>query len=201
MPKPKDDLLHLHRRLLDGDRTASEEVARCTLAVVFERVSRSYPRTDEQLVMDGVVDAVLEYCERAVDVEVESGVHLLNHLARAAWRNVANAMRGEKRRRAREERYGARAIREAVEQITPAGILEQKEDAAERRRRVAHLMALFPDEKDREVLRLKLAGERRTVEFARILGIDHLPVAEQREIVKRTKDRIEKVIRRTGLGR
>lgn len=55
---------------------------------------------------------------------------------------------------------------------------------------------LLPDSSDRAVLRLRLEGERRVKAFSEVLGIAHLSAAEQRRIVKQTKDRIDKVIKR-----
>lgn len=191
-----DSLMLLHQQLQQGDRTASEEIARLTLDLLFERTRRSYPAVDDQLVMTGVVDAVLEYCAAPEQVVVEDGEHLLNLLTRAAWRNVANSVRGERRRRTREERYGASSAVEDVEHPSPLGILLQEEETAERERRIDELMELLPAEADRELLRLRLGGERRTGAFAKVLGITELPIEEQRRAVKREKDRIDKVIRR-----
>ena len=63
----------------------------------------------------------------------------------------------------------------------------------------AALFAALDDPKDKEILRLKLDGVRDTGDFARVLSITHLPVAQQREEVKRQKDRIIRFLRRKGL--
>jgi hypothetical protein len=57
-------LLGLHRRLCDGDRTASEELAELILEPLVDAISRRFPRSDKQTVWDGVVDALLDYCAR-----------------------------------------------------------------------------------------------------------------------------------------
>ena len=44
---------------------------------------------------------------------------------------------------------------------------------------------------------LLIQGERRTREFASVLGIGHLSETEQRREVKRVKDRIKQRVRRT----
>jgi hypothetical protein len=63
---------------------------------------------------------------------------------------------------------------------------------------------LLPDERDREVLNLMMERERNTAAFARILQIEHLPVADQRRRVKQTKDRIrlrvKRYLERSGNG-
>lgn len=40
---------------------------------------------------------------------------------------------------------------------------------------------------------------RDTDQYARVLGIEKLPVGEQRDVVKRRKDRLKKRIERGGL--
>ena len=59
MSNPPDrEMLHsLHERLLLGDRVASEELSRLLLAPLQQEVTRRFPRIDEQMINDGVVDA------------------------------------------------------------------------------------------------------------------------------------------------
>ncbi|HEX2094533.1 MAG TPA: hypothetical protein VHG28_19165 [Longimicrobiaceae bacterium] len=196
-----DELLLLHRRLLQGDRTVPEEIARRLLKPLCEEVQRSYPQTDEQVVQDGVIEVVLDYCERPERTEVTSGLQLRRFLAARAWRKVANALRGERRRRSYEARAAAEGAVGAVEQESPLGRLIREEVEAEREQQVQRLMETLSSETDREMLRLRLVGERRTEVFARVLGVEHLPTQEQRRIVKRAKDRIDKVIQRSGGSR
>ena|SRR5215831_11418857 len=47
-------LLELHRRLCDGDRTASEELAALILDALVEGISRQFPRSDEHMVFDAI---------------------------------------------------------------------------------------------------------------------------------------------------
>jgi RNA polymerase sigma-70 factor (ECF subfamily) len=191
-----DELFALHQRLMSGERTASEELARQLLEPLCARVQRSYPHVDEQIVADGVIDAVLEYCAAPQHTSVRTGEELRAQLATAAWRNVANAVRGQRRRRQREERFGRTLASADVEVGGSLGKLIDEEEEAVRHERVEALMSLCADESDRRVLRLRLAGERRTEAFAQALGLENLPAPEQRRLVKRAKDRIDKMIRR-----
>jgi RNA polymerase sigma-70 factor (ECF subfamily) len=59
---------------------------------------------------------------------------------------------------------------------------------------------LFPDPRDRQVADLVLDGERSIEPFARLLGLEGLPVDERRREVKRHKDRIKKRLERYGQG-
>ncbi len=55
---------------------------------------------------------------------------------------------------------------------------------------------LFSGENDRAIAQLMLEGERRSSEYARLLGIEDWEENELRKEVKRNKDRIEKVLKR-----
>ena len=54
-------LLAFHRRLCDGDRTASDELAELLLDPLVERISRQFPRADAHLHSQAVADALLDY--------------------------------------------------------------------------------------------------------------------------------------------
>ncbi|MGI8551651.1 MAG: hypothetical protein ACR2PL_12830, partial [Dehalococcoidia bacterium] len=74
----------------------------------------------------------------------------------------------------------------------------------ERQQAIALILEQFPDVRDRRLLELILAGERRTAAYAPLLGIAAEPVEEQKRLVKRAKDRLGKRlerlrIRMTGL--
>jgi RNA polymerase sigma-70 factor, ECF subfamily len=194
--KTSDGLLALHRRLLDGDPLASEEAARVLLVPLMEVTQRAYPRLDEQLITDAVVDALLDYFANPAYADQEGESKLQSFLQRAAWRNAANQYRGTRRRKFREERWLGEQDARSVEDSRALGMLVEEEDKAARSQKVADLMALLPDEHDRLVLQLRLDGERSTKSFAQTLGITHLTAAEQRKIVKQVKDRIDKVIKR-----
>jgi RNA polymerase sigma-70 factor, ECF subfamily len=187
----------LHRRLCDGDRTASEELAGLILEPLVDAISRRFPHTDEQTVWDGVVDALLDYCARPHQFDEGRGVPLDRFLSMASWHNVANLLRGETRRRAREE--AAKSDTQSAVELDPtAGNILQQEETRELQRRQEDVMQRLSDPRDRQILALRLQGERRTDAFAEILGISHLPIEAQRREVKRAKDRIDKILRRHG---
>lgn len=198
MPQVCDpaQLLDLHKRLLQGDRTASEEVASQLLAPLARQLSRKFPFTDEQIVSDGVTDAILDYCENPQQFDVTRGVPLHNFIHMAARRNVLNSLRGEKRRKAREEKYRQASLESSVELSGSAGNPLQKDKNIQVQRRQTVEITILKDKKDQRIQELRLQGERRTQVFAQILGIDHLPTEVQRRQVKRAKDRIDKLLER-----
>jgi DNA-directed RNA polymerase specialized sigma24 family protein len=195
MPERYDSaqLRTLHRRLCNGDRTAPEEVARLLLPPLVQEISRQFSQTDEHVIWDGVSDAILDYCAQPDSFDEKRNVPLDRFLRIAAWRNVANAVRGEKRRKAREEKAVHAYGEPSVELESAVGNLLQQEKDEQHQTK---LMNALQSETDQQILALRLQGERRTEAFAKILGISHMSVNDQRRAVKRAKDRIDKLLRR-----
>jgi hypothetical protein len=191
-------MLACHHRLCDGDRTASDELAALILGLLVERVARQYPRTDEQIIWDGVCEASLDYCARPHQFDERRGVPLDRFLHTASWRNVANTLRNNRRRQAHEEEVARTSATSAVELDSVVGNLLQQEESERLQQQENEFMSLLQDPQDRQILALRLQGERRTEAFAVILGISHLSVEVQRREVKRAKDRIDKILRRKG---
>ena len=194
--RTSEAILALHRRLLDGDRVASEEAARLLLVPLAEETRRQYPLLDDQLVADAVVDALLDYFEEPARADAGGDGGPWTFLKQAAWRNAANLHRGGKRRQEREQRWTGEIDTSRVADGSALGKLIEGEDLAERDRRVRELMARLADDGDRAVLGLRLYGERNLDAFAIALGITALPIAKQRRMVKQAKDRIDKVLKR-----
>lgn len=57
---------------------------------------------------------------------------------------------------------------------------------------------LFPETRDLAILKLILAGEKKTEAFAKVLEIEDRSPQEKRREVKRHKDRIQKRLERYG---
>ena len=202
MPEGDDSaqLLEMHRRLLAGDRTASEAVMRLLHASLTQEVSAQFRQIDQHIIWDGVIDAMLDYCARPQQFDAERGVSLKRFLRLAARRNVMNILRGEQRRKVREEAAGHAWAAANVELDPAAGNLFQKEESAQRQRQQTALTNALQNPNDQQLLALRLQGVRRTEAFAEILGITHLPIETQRREVKRAKDRIDKLLRRRTGG-
>jgi DNA-directed RNA polymerase specialized sigma24 family protein len=202
MPEGDDSaqLLEMHRRLLAGDRTASEAVTRLLHASLTQEVSAQFRQTDQHIIWDGVIDAILDYCARPQQFDAERGVSLKRFLRLAARRNVMNRLRGEQRRKVREEAAGHAWAASSVELDPAAGNLLQKEESTQRQRQQTALTNALQNPNDQQLLALRLQGVRRTEAFAEILGITHLPIETQRQEVKRAKDRIDKMLRRRTGG-
>jgi hypothetical protein len=111
---------------------------------------------------------------------------------------VANTLRNNPRRQAHEEEVAQAYATSPVELDPVVGNLLQQEESERLQQREDDFMSLLQDPKDRQILALRLQGERRTEAFAAILGISHLSVEVQRRGVKRAKDRIDKILRHKG---
>ncbi len=197
-PPDRDTLHALHDRLLRGDRLASEELSRLVLPALAAETARKFPRVDEQIVNDGVSDAVLDYCTNPQRFDTAQHVPLDRFLATAAWRNVANLRVGERRRKQRERRAGGKKCETDVALDPVARNIQQEEQRqAEQKREV--LFAALKTPRDREMLALWLDGVKDTGEFARVLNITDLPFQKQKDEVYRNKERIIRFLRRRGL--
>lgn len=197
-PPDRGTFQALHDRLRSGDRLASEELARLLLCPLTEEMVRRFRRVDEQLAHDGVIDAILDYCTYPQQFDPQRDVPLDRFLATAAWRNVDNLLRGERRRKQRERKVGSEK-READVALDPAAGNIRREEQQRLDEGQAAMFAALDDPKDKEILALRLQGVRDTASFARILEITHLPIQRQREEVKCHKDRIAHFLRRKGL--
>ena len=186
-------LLSLHRALLAGSRTASEEIAATLISPLTAELCRAFERLDPGLISDGVTDAILEYVTAPQSFDATRGVPLDRFLRKNAWRNLANTVRSEVRRQRREQAAAGMA---PVVELHPAMGNDLQDELDKRTAQHRRELAALPSEIDKQIQRLRHSGERGTPEFAKVLRIAHLPAFEQRREVKRAKDRIDKILRR-----
>ncbi|MEP6592523.1 MAG: hypothetical protein ABJC51_02460, partial [Acidobacteriota bacterium] len=95
----------LHERVLRGERMAPAEAAERFLAPLQRALCRRFPRAPDDAVNDAVEDAILDYVARPHQFDPARRVPLDRFLYIAAWRNVANLIQADQRRRIRETRY------------------------------------------------------------------------------------------------
>lgn len=201
----------IHRRLLDGDLTASAELAEAYLEEIVRQVRiRTAGRRrfsvvkDETVVQDAAVDAFLNYVDRP-DQYNPAKKSLLDYLVMSARGDLVNALRKEERHILRltplegveHSPRDRKRIQEAdAEQAPPltGGIDATTRDALWQR-----VLEVIPDERDRRLLSLRLDGVRNTEPYAAVLCLDGLPRTRQRAIVKQHKDRLDKRLERLGV--
>jgi RNA polymerase sigma-70 factor, ECF subfamily len=200
----------LHQRLLFRDPTASEEAARKYLPLIEQHVAARarniYRISDRQLIWDATVNAVMfDYILHPERFDPnKSG--LLGYLKRAAERDLMNVIEKDRRQRRGEELHAdvEEGIRARNKPSEIARITRNaEEEAISRIQREKSLAALSKvgNESDSVLMRLIVEGERSTHKFAAVLGIQGLPISEQRLIVKQHKDRLKVRLKRGGSKR
>jgi len=197
----------LHKRLLSHDATATEEAARLYLPLIERHVAARarniYRINDRELIWDVTVNAVmLDYILHPERFD-RNRSGLLGYLKRAAERDLMNAIEKDRRQRRGEELHAdveegihARNKPSDIARITH----DAEEEAISRIQRERRLTAISKvgNERDTVLLRLIAEGERSTDKFAAVLGVEGLPIAEQRLIVKQHKDRLKVRLKRGG---
>ena len=185
-----EGLATLCQRIKQGDRAALNELAEYLLPILTRRLRRAYPRVPLDLLVEACEDAVLDYGSRPDRFDTSRGVPLASFLQLVAWRNLANRLEADTRRRRREATYAS--MQRAPTEATPS---DQEHTAGPTR---ARMVELGHKGVERNALQIWLAGERRTAVLATALGIANLPSPEQRREVKRFKDRLRKRFERAA---
>lgn len=147
------------------------------------RLQSAWRGVSPQAIVDGLDDAVLERL-RQDDIKAVHRTELSRTLFWSAWRNIANSVESEKRRRVREGRYGREAAARARAMLS-----ETTDDVTRRREEAVALVAQTPPESRALVVWLERGGWQ---EMAAALGFAESSEAEQRDVVRRFKDRLLK---------
>lgn len=196
--------LVLHQRLLDHDPVASSDLAVAYFNWLATWLARANPGAEPHQCDTAAEDAILDLIKRPAAYNPAKR-SLEAYLRMAASRDLQNLQSRERRHSRR------RADLEAVElspatgkylwdvEADPARIVERREeDMANETKLAPRLEAardgLSPGEA--RALELLRQGERNTGPYAVALGITHLPLAEQRQQVKRVKDKLKKRLER-----
>ena len=187
--QPHVSWTELHDHAVVGNRTALETIAEHALSTLHRQLRRAFPRTDDDLLQDAVTDAFMDYVRRPDHFDSSSSEGLDQFLYRAAWRNAANSLQSDLRRRSREVRYAREARLQAL-------LNQDERSLAIDTTMIRRLLDDTIDVAECEALACWLDGERRTGPLAQALGLGLLPAVDQQREVKRFKDRILKRISR-----
>lgn len=201
MPLSRDFGEQVHQRLLQGDPTAPSEVILAYLEPLTQRLRQRFPDVkDEAIIQDAVTDALFQYVKSPGQFDPGKS-SLSSYLTMAARGDLLNALARERRRAGRQVPLEA-----VAEGALPGNTLredEQPEASTDEQMAASKLMHCVlqqvPDLRDREILELMLAGERKTTRYAGVLQIEDRSEPEQRTIVKRHKDRLKKRLHRLGV--
>ncbi|MCG2766886.1 MAG: hypothetical protein L6435_00675 [Anaerolineae bacterium] len=193
-----------HQRLIEKDPLAPAEFAEVYLDPLVRSLSAKVGSgNDDPIVIDAAVDAILRFVQQPAKYNPDKA-SLMTYLTMAARGDYLNALEKERRMSSYEvlsdnvellldrrnnwmedaeaeglERYGV-GTREDVDMLITA------------------VSDTISDPIDKELMLLMLNGERKTIRFGQVLGIDQLPLREQEQIVKRNKDRLKKRLLRLG---
>jgi hypothetical protein len=121
----------------------------------------------------------------------------------AATGDLLNAIEKERRTLSREKPLADVEHRlERRNRVVASAGSKLDAEGPEYRARIEELRAAadreFTDPREREVAELMIGGVSDVAAFAAVLGIEQLPVGQQRVQVKRCKDRVSKRLQRLG---
>ncbi len=192
----------LHRRLLDGDVTASADLATTFLDPLITwlmgRNSRDIPK---DLCVEAAEDAVIALVKCPTSFKPSRRMRLFAYLCMSAQGDLRNILRREGRERQHEisledVELSGQAGKYLAEDGDQLRLLEIQEERTKVAEEVVSPARDGLTEAELRALDLVLQGERKTAVFAEVLGIAHLPTKVQRTEVKRVKDKLKKRIER-----
>jgi hypothetical protein len=180
----------LHRTIVGRtDPTATARAFELLLEPLKVRLRFRWPNMSQDELESWAIDALIAYLENPARYDPKQSA-LLTYLAMDADGDIKNAYSSAQ---ATRERFLADVEDEASRRNETTD--DEKLDLDDRAL-YASLRDAFPDKRDRKVIDLMLQNVRETVAYAGVLGIAHLPSAQQAAEVKRVKDRIKKRLRR-----
>jgi DNA-directed RNA polymerase specialized sigma24 family protein len=176
----------LHERIVCGDAAARNEL----LEVLTPRTEQYLRRlrfrgSNGDLVHDAAVDALMDYI--AAPHRFDPGkCPLRKFIELAGRRNLLNALRAERRLAARHAAL-AHVVVTMIDYSARPYFLS---------RSCLHTVLKGFSRDELQVLKLWLDGERATTAFAQALSLCHLAREEQRQIVRRMKERVVRRLHR-----
>jgi hypothetical protein len=195
-----EKLQNLHARMLTGDVVAPSELAELVLPVLTERLSKRHPTIfDPHLIDIAVTDTLLNYFNHP-DRYKSAEASLIGYLLMSANGDLLNLLKPKSVERKSIKLDEDVELRDSyaeipVESSIAADDLNVEDAVLARLSPVAsRIRELFSDPRDQELAEMLINGIRKTEEYGKVLGIDHLDSSDQQAIVKRHKDRIKKMI-------
>lgn len=187
---PAAEELALHERVLARDPVAPVDVFQSLMEPLSQGLRHDLRCTDDEA-YDSGVDAILGYLEGPGRYDRNRG-RLSTYLMTIAKKRAIDRLRSRTASAHRDESYASVVELHAP---NPKEWMEGQVEADELWQRVEEAV---PIERDRQVVKLILAGERSTLALAEALEITDLsPIAQRRE-VKKHRDRLMKILERLG---
>ncbi len=187
--------LDYHHRL-----QASQAVAAIAALQVCERylpelvnwLKRRIPYATSDDVSDAAEDALLSYIRQPAKYDPNKK-SLRGYLQMAARHDLLNKLKQRQRHQAIYlDDVGFDEVARNREMESDQVISQMTADEM-----IAQALAIADDEQERAVIRLMIAGVRERRPYAEALGIGSLPIAEQRSIVNRFKEKLKLRLKRS----
>ena len=175
----------LHRRLLDGSRTASLDLFREAVGPVSRYVLSKVSGVSIEEAGDLAVDAIIEHVQNPAAFDLERS-SLWTYLCMVAERDALDLVRLRASREKLLEKHNQEIELWQVDTNTETEQVEWKRDAERIMREYG--AKLVQTDGERRVLGLMLDGERAVAVYATALGL--APSEDVAAEVKRVKDRI-----------
>lgn len=212
MPAPADYLISeeeersLHRRLVDGDATATADLARLFLDhLIGWLVQKNSSGVPKELCVEAAEDALIALMKTPASFNRGRGKRLAAYLRMSAQGDLRNILRREGRHyknhiRLEDVELSPEAGKCLVVDDDPLRSLERQEESANATKTVVAPVREGLSEAESRALDLVFQRERKTAVFAEALGITHLPKKVQQAEVKRVKDKLKKRLERETSG-
>lgn len=190
--------LDLHYRLLQGDPTAQSDLFETFFLNLVADLKKKYPNVDTDLISDAAYQASANYVDNPQLFDPTRKT-LFGYLKMSAEGDLRNALRSQKRYYSKIRPLDDVALSTLAGNINIERDFIIKQELLEKLHTQKQLNQQIADTNslDQQLLTLLQQKERRTSEFARVLGIENLPVEEQRAIVKNHKDRLKLRLKRS----
>ena len=212
MPAPAEYLISedeersLHRRLVDRDVTAFNDLARLFLNHLIAWLDRNKSLHRSRRILHrgggGRPNCTCEIAGLVRSCPRQAAGPLPMHVCprRSAEQACREGRHSENKIRLEDVELSPEGGKYLVVNHDPLGSLVRQEDGDEATRTVVGPVRVGLSEAELRALDLMLHGERKTAAFAEALGITHLPKNDQRTVVKRVKDKLKKRFKRETSG-
>lgn len=194
-----DQLLQLHERLVEGNPTASAEIAEILYEWLLHRLQAAVAYASTEDVADVAADALVRYLANPDRFRPERGKGLAGFLLMDARGDLLNLLRSK--RKLQPPTPISDAVADQLEDrnirsMTQERMLERLPSRLDER-----VLELLPDRLDRGILELMMDGVRDSDAYASLMGLSERSREVQAREVKRAKDRIRARLKRGGISR
>ena len=177
----------LHASVLRGDEAARERIAAELAARIVPRLQTRFPLISPDLVRAGALDAIMDYVDRPSRFSPVRDMSVERYVYKLARRRLWNDLRGESRRRERENQY---ALLRRVIDASPSRRASSDQAV------IASVISRESDLHVRIALRAWLGGDTSMSPWLEVPAIATLLPREQHVDVARRKDKFTARVKR-----